>query len=103
ATGFEAGVRAGEVAAYRRILNERYASGQFHRALFLTLITVIGALLLGYGLQYGLTYVLRRANLLPDIDWFLLPEDLTGTDLAKVLTVFFALSLCPGCQSQEQK
>lgn len=103
AAGFEAGVTAGEKTAYRRTLNERYSSGQFHRVPFYTLVMVVSALLLGYGLQYGVTYVLRRVNRLYDIDWFLLPEDLTRTDLAKMLTLLFSLSLFAGCKSEEQK
>jgi hypothetical protein len=103
AAGLKAGIATGEQLAYMKILNERLSSGDFHRVPLFYLATVVGAFLCGHGLQYLITYALRRLRLLHDIDWFLLPEELTSTDLARMLSFLLALSFLTGCQSEEQK
>ncbi len=83
AAGFETGVKAAEEASYREAVNRLYSSGDFHRNAICCLVVMGSAFLLGFSLQYGLLYVLRKRGLFYDIDRIILCGRATTVDLNK--------------------
>lgn len=86
AEGYESGYKSARAYAYDARLHDLYASHNFSRKKSYTAITVIGAFLLGFGFQYLALFILRRKELLFDIDRLVLPNHGTQVEL-KHLTV----------------
>jgi hypothetical protein len=84
--GFNTAADAAEKEAYRDMLNQLYLSGEFRRKPLYTIVVLVGFFALGFGLQWGTFYALRRVGNLRDIDYMVLPEEMNDvglTDLAE--------------------
>jgi hypothetical protein len=82
AEGYEATFEDAEDAAYAETLNGLYASGQYQRVRGYTAGVLCVSFLLGFGLQYVVLYLLRRNEMLFDIDRIILRREATAVDLA---------------------
>jgi hypothetical protein len=121
AEGFAASFTSAEKEAYRETIEELYQSHQFERISLYTVGVVMGFFIVGFLLQWIAFYVPRRAGYLRDIDWIVLPKDMTQVDLYDLsvpipteskrlkppstgTTLVLLLSLLPmiGCKSREE-
>lgn len=84
AEGYEAGYKSARTEAYNAKLRYSYASNTFSRKKSYTAITVVGTFLLGFGFQYLVLFVLRRKEILFDIDRLVLPNHDTQVDLRHI-------------------
>lgn len=85
AAGYNAAFKVAEDASYTGTLNQLYASGNFHRRRIYSFAALAGAFLLGFGVQYAVLYLLRRKELLYDIDHIILRKQVTEVDLTNLL------------------
>lgn len=81
AEGFSASFASAEKEAYGETLEELYQSREFRRVPLYTAGVMIGFFILGFILQWIVLYVPRRAGYLRDIDWIVLPKEMTQVDL----------------------
>jgi predicted RNA-binding Zn-ribbon protein involved in translation (DUF1610 family) len=122
AEGFAASFDNAEKETYRETIDELYESRQFQRIPLYTVGIVMGFFILGYALQWIALYVPRRAGYLRDIDWIILPKDMTQVDLNDLsvplptgsnrfkppsggMMLLFLLTLLPmiGCKSRNEE
>lgn len=83
--GYNSTYQSAKDAAYKANVNELYDSNRFARKPTYTVIVLSSAFLLGLGFQYLVLYLLRRKELLLDIDWIVLPKDKTQVNLTQLL------------------
>lgn len=81
AEGHAATFEDAEDAAYAETLNGLYASDNYRRVRGYTAGVLGVSFLLGFGLQYVALYLLRRNELLFDIDRIILRREATAVDL----------------------
>jgi hypothetical protein len=84
AAGFTAAALPAEKESYRDTLNQLYCSGEYRRDPFYTLAVPPSFFIIGFALQWLAFYVPRRAGYLLDIDWIVLPKEMTAVDLKKL-------------------
>jgi hypothetical protein len=126
AAGNQEGRRAGEVEGYRAIataareegyqntLNQLESVGEYRMPPIHTAMVLFGSLTCGFVAQWVGFYLPRRAGLLADIDWMILPPSLTqlngpnqtemqnlGPPTACIL-LLLALGTLSGCRNAEQ-
>ncbi|MBE3142742.1 MAG: hypothetical protein IMZ61_02310 [Planctomycetes bacterium] len=123
AAGFEDVVKPAEHASFNETLSKLYASGNYTRITFYTIVVAAGGFLLGFGLQYVVMLLIRKCGFLHHIDQIILGEYATEVDLNNLalppvspkhngvvndhrfmlpLFAFFVL-LSTGCQNQEKE
>lgn len=83
--GYNSTYQSAKDATYKANVSELYDSNRFTRKPTYTVIVLGSAFLLGFGLQYLVLYLLRRKELLLDIDWIVLPKDKTQVNLTQLL------------------
>lgn len=120
--GFAASFNNAEKEAYRQTIDELYQSHQFQRISHYTVGVAIGFFIFGFILQWIVLYVPRKAGYLRDIDWIILPKEMTQVDLYDLsvplpteskrlkppsagTTLILLLTLLPmiGCKNREQE
>lgn len=84
ADGFTTAFKAAKNEAYRETLTELQRSGEYRRIPFFTVAIVGSFFILGYLLQWTVVYVLRYKGYLRDIDWIVLPKEMTQIDFANM-------------------
>lgn len=85
ADGFKSTYETSKDDAYDAKVRELYDSNNFMRQRSYTLIVLGVAFLLGFSLQYAALYLLRRNELLFDIDRIVLPRHETQVNLTRLL------------------
>jgi hypothetical protein len=109
--GFATAFNTGENETYRETINEHYQSHNYQRIPAYTLAVVIGFFILGFGLQWIILYIPRRIGYLRDIDWIILPKEMTQVDLKDIgsvrrtgmkLMLLLTLLTIIGCKNPEQ-
>lgn len=80
AEGLADASKAAEERSYNGAISKLYASGDYKRVPFYTLLAIVGGILLGFGLQYAVMYIIRRCGL-GGIDRIVLPKDMRHVDL----------------------
>src|SRR5919206_4964814 len=83
--GFNSAYEPAKDDAYDAKVEELYASGNFTRPRSYTSVVLGVAFFVGFGLQYALLYLLRRKELLFDIDRIVLPKHETQVNLTSLL------------------
>jgi hypothetical protein len=81
AEGYASSLNNAEKETYRETIDELYQSHQFQRTTLYTFVVVSGFFILGFLLQWIAFYVPRRIGYLRDIDWIVLPKEMTQVDL----------------------
>lgn len=85
ADGFKSAHESSRDAAYDAKIEGLYASDNFARRRAYTLVVLGVAFLSGFGLQYAALYLLRKKELLVDIDRIVLSKQKTRVDLTRLL------------------
>lgn len=83
--GFNSAYEPAKDHAYNAKIDELYTSNNFTRQWSYTLLVLVVAFLLGFSLQYTVLYLLRRKELLFDIDRIVLPKHETQVNLTRLL------------------
>ena len=110
--GYEEGraeaFKAVRIETYRTTLRELYASNEFRRIPVCKLAVMSGFAILGFSLQWSTMYLFRRTGFLTDIDWIILPDQISTGDLAtlstasgRALTVLLIMLPIIGCKTPE--
>jgi ribosomal protein S27E len=81
ADGYDAAMKTRKEEAYGETISELYRAGDYRRIPSLTFTVVFGFFALGFALQWIALYVPRRIAYLRDIDWIILPREMTQVDL----------------------
>ena len=123
AAGFEDAFKPAYDASFNETLTKLCDSGNYRRIPFYTFLAMASGFLLGFGIQYVVTFTLRKCRFLPDIDPILLGSHGTEYDLSalalppvnhkhngavndhKFMLLFFAVALLLfiGCRDQEKE
>jgi len=82
AAGFRAGSNAAQVEAYRETLNKLISLGDHRRFPGNDIAVFFGFIIVGFGLQWIIFFIPRRAGYLLDIDWIVPPSEITEVDFA---------------------
>lgn len=121
AEGFAASFNSAEKETYKETIDDLYQSRQFQRIPLYTTGVMIAFFILGFLIQWIVLYVPRRVGYLRDIDWIVLPKEMTQVDLydlsaplptqskrlkppsaGTTLTLLLALLPLIGCKSREE-
>jgi hypothetical protein len=79
--GSTAALNAARADAFDQRVEQLYAVDEFRRNPFYTGSVMGGFFILGFGVQWIAFYIPRRVGILRDVDWILLPREMTETDL----------------------
>ena len=85
AEGYKSTYQPAMDAAYKAKVVVLFDTDNYKRKRTYTVIVLVSAFLLGFGLQYIVLYVLRRKEFLLDIDRIVLPKHKTQVNLTELL------------------
>jgi len=84
ADGYKETYTDAKAAAFNATVKELYQRGEFKRQRTYFIIAMVSAFILGFGLQYGLLYLLRKKEVFFDIDRIVLSKHSTTVDLTDI-------------------